>query len=189
MWLNRSLFPVKLLPLRWHPSEFVYSQTSNKTHVWVRIQSKLKGRWNCWSFRCSWSNACRSCSNCIFIHASTPAFNGLGKDNFKARRETWNFGIRCDLYKMFDCMDHHYLVVLISHHVKIVKTKPYVHVKGECQINLQKTRHYSYHHIRLFVPTAWYLYSLHLSGELPKTHSVCLVFYQQLVIILSQLHV
>ena len=151
MWLNRSLFPVKLLPLRWHPSEFVYSQTSNRTHVWVRIQSKLKGRWTCWSFRCSWSNACRRCSNCIFIHASTPAFNGLGKDNFK--------------------------------------TKPYVHVKGECQITLQKTRHYSYHDIRLFVPTAWYLYSIHLSGELPKTHSVCLDFYQQLVTILSQLHV
>ena len=31
--------------------------------------------------RCSWSIACRRCSNYIFILNLTPGFNGLGKDN------------------------------------------------------------------------------------------------------------
>ena len=47
------------------------------------------------SIRWSWSIACRLCSNCIFILDSTPGFNGLGKDNRKTRRETyelWDFG-------------------------------------------------------------------------------------------------
>ena len=37
------------------------------------------------------SDACRRCSNCIFIHDLTLGFNGLGKDNFKSRRETFKF--------------------------------------------------------------------------------------------------
>ena len=47
---------------------------------------------NCWSLRCSWSIACRRCSNYIFILNLTPGFNGLGKDNYKVRRETFKFG-------------------------------------------------------------------------------------------------
>ena len=46
---------------------------------------------NCWSLRCSWSIACRRCSNYIFILNLTPGFNGLGKDNCKMRRETFKF--------------------------------------------------------------------------------------------------
>ena len=48
-------------------------------------------QYNCWSLRCSWSIACRRCSNYIFIHALTPGFNGLCKDNYRTRRETFQF--------------------------------------------------------------------------------------------------
>ena len=37
----------------------------------------------------SGSIACRRCSNYIFILDLTPSFNGLGKDNRKTRRETF----------------------------------------------------------------------------------------------------
>ena len=46
---------------------------------------------NCWSLRCSWSSACRRCSNYIFIHNLTPGFNGLSNDNCKTRRESFKF--------------------------------------------------------------------------------------------------
>ena len=46
---------------------------------------------NCWSLRCSWSIACRRCSNYIFILNLTPGFNGLSKDNYKMRREAFKF--------------------------------------------------------------------------------------------------
>ena len=41
--------------------------------------------------RCSSSIACWCCSNDIFILNLTPGFNGLGKDNYKRRRETLKF--------------------------------------------------------------------------------------------------
>ena len=47
---------------------------------------------SCWSLRCSWSIACRRCSNYIFILHLTPGFNILCKDNYKQRRETFKFG-------------------------------------------------------------------------------------------------
>ena len=43
------------------------------------------------SFRYGWSIAYRRCSNYIFILDLTPGFFGLGKDNCKTRRETFNF--------------------------------------------------------------------------------------------------
>ena len=46
---------------------------------------------NCWSLRCSWSNACRRCSNYIFILHLTLGFNILRKDNCKPRWETFKF--------------------------------------------------------------------------------------------------
>ena len=46
---------------------------------------------NCWSLRCSWSIACRRCSNYIFILHLTLRFNILGKDNCKPRLETFVF--------------------------------------------------------------------------------------------------
>ena len=41
---------------------------------------------------CSWSIACRRCSNYIFILDLTRGFNGLGKDNCKTRQGTFKFG-------------------------------------------------------------------------------------------------
>ena len=46
---------------------------------------------NCWSLRCSWSIACWSCSNYIFILDLKPGFIGLGKDKCKTRRESFKF--------------------------------------------------------------------------------------------------
>ena len=46
---------------------------------------------NCWSLRCSWSIACRRCSNYIFVFNLTPGFNGLGKDNYNMRQEAFKF--------------------------------------------------------------------------------------------------
>ena len=48
---------------------------------------------NWWSLRCSWSIACRRCSNYIFILNSIPGFNGLGKDNNKMRQEAFKFWV------------------------------------------------------------------------------------------------
>ena len=45
----------------------------------------------CWSLRCGWIIACRRCSNYIFILDLTADFNGLVKDNCKARREILKF--------------------------------------------------------------------------------------------------
>ena len=44
------------------------------------------------SLRCSWSIACRCCTNYIFILDLTTGFIGLGKDNCTVRRETSKFG-------------------------------------------------------------------------------------------------
>ena len=43
-----------------------------------------------WSLSCSWNIARRRCSNYIFVIDLTHGFNGLGKDKFKTRRETFN---------------------------------------------------------------------------------------------------
>ena len=68
-----------------YPSS-TYRQFSNIRH----FSSQL----NFCSLRCSWSIACRHCSNYIFILNLTPGFNGLVKDNYKMRRQTFKF---CDL--------------------------------------------------------------------------------------------
>ena len=51
----------------------------------------LSRQWNCWSLRCSWSITCGCCSNYIFILDLPPAFNGLGKEKCKTKRETFKF--------------------------------------------------------------------------------------------------
>ena len=51
----------------------------------------LSGQLNCRSLRCSWSIACRRCSNYIFILDLKPGFKGLGKDDFKTRWESFQF--------------------------------------------------------------------------------------------------
>ena len=64
-----------------------------KTEIPSSLQYKphFSRQLNCWSLRCSWSIACRRCSNYIFILNLTPGFNGLGKDNYKMRREAFKF--------------------------------------------------------------------------------------------------
>ena len=52
----------------------------------LKYKSHLSRQQNCWSHRCSWSIACRRCSNYIFILDLTPDFNGLGKDNCRTMR-------------------------------------------------------------------------------------------------------
>ena len=77
---------------------------TNLKIVLSKLRSKFlykphpSSQYNCWSLRCSWSIACRRCSNYIFIPDLTPGFNGLGKDNCKTRRGTfkyWSLGIWC----------------------------------------------------------------------------------------------
>ena len=65
------------------------SNLSYKTH--------LSRHFNSWSLRCSWSIACRRCSNYIFILDLTLSFNGLDIDNCKMRRESFKF---CDLVRL-----------------------------------------------------------------------------------------
>ena len=51
----------------------------------------LSGQLNCRSLRCSWSIACRRCSNYIFILDLTPGFKWLCKEDFKTRWESFQF--------------------------------------------------------------------------------------------------
>ena len=64
------------------PSE-AYRQTSNTSHT---LGNKIVD-----VLRCTWSIACRRCSDYIFILELTPDFNGFGKDNCKMRQETFKF--------------------------------------------------------------------------------------------------
>ena len=61
-----------------------YHQTSD-------IRCPLVGNKHFWSLRCSWSIACRRCSNYIFILDLTHGFSGLGKDDCKTGREKSKF--------------------------------------------------------------------------------------------------
>ena len=57
----------------------------------LQYKSHFSRQLNCWSFRCSWSIACRRCSNYIFVLDLTPGFNGLSKGNCNTRREIFTF--------------------------------------------------------------------------------------------------
>ena len=57
----------------------------------LKYKTHFSWQLNCWSLRCSWSIACRRCSNYIFILDLTPGFKGWGKDNYRMRRETFKF--------------------------------------------------------------------------------------------------
>ena len=54
-------------------------------------KTRFNRQLNCWSLRCSWSIACRRCSNYIFMLYLTPGFNILRKDNCNPRQETFKF--------------------------------------------------------------------------------------------------
>ena len=64
----------------------------------LKYKTRLSGQLNCWLLRCSWSIACRRCSNYIFILDLTPGFNMLHKGNCKTRLETFKLGICCALF-------------------------------------------------------------------------------------------
>ena len=77
---NRNHFPI---------SE--HKQIKRQVPSSLQYKTHFSRQLNCWSLRCSWSIACRRCSNYIFILNLTPGFNGLGKDNYKMRREAFKF--------------------------------------------------------------------------------------------------
>ena len=93
----------------------VYIQTFSKIGT-------LVGK-KCWSFRRSWSIACRRYSNHNFIFDSTPGFNELGRDNIKKRRETFTC---CDLGASYTKG----LTVIHQLHAK-----PYTHGRNYFEIN------------------------------------------------------
>ena len=70
---SQSLITIKTL-------NNAYRQVSN-------IRGTLVG--NCWLLRCSWSIACRCCSNHIFILHLILGFNILCKDKCMPRRNVW----------------------------------------------------------------------------------------------------
>ena len=84
IWVHKNL---ELFDLYRRGNSFAYHwvhrQVSNIRHFSRHL--------SCWSLRCSWSMACRRCSNYIFIHNLTPGFNGLDKDNYKMGREAYKF--------------------------------------------------------------------------------------------------
>ena len=89
-------------------------------------KSHLSRQYNCWSLRCSWSIACRRCSNYIFIIYLTLGFNGLAKDNCKTRWETFEFWnlVRLILqdFKVYSSFSHHCdIYVTMDTHLKTTK--------------------------------------------------------------------
>ena len=77
----------------WHMDEIHIAILRFKQNVpWgLLYKAHFSRQLNCWSLRCSWSIACRRCSNYIFILNLIPGFNGLGKDSNKMRREAFQF--------------------------------------------------------------------------------------------------
>ena len=59
------------------------------SNIWYKTH--FSRQLDCCSLRCSWSIACRRCSNYIFILHLTPGFNRLDKDNCKTRRKSFKF--------------------------------------------------------------------------------------------------
>ena len=69
---------------------------ANADHRHWRIY--LSRQLHCWSLRCSWSIACRRCSNYIFILDWTHGFHGLAKATARRDENRLSFGIWCALY-------------------------------------------------------------------------------------------
>ena len=68
-------------------------------NLWYKLH--LSWQWTCWSLICSWSIACRLCSNYIFILNVTPGFNGLDKTTARQDEEHLSFWTWCALYYRF----------------------------------------------------------------------------------------
>ena len=82
----------RILYIPSHDMIFVFPDIEqSRINAVVEIWNSYRRELSCWSLRCSWTIACRRCSNYIFILNLTPGFNGLGKVNYKMRREAFKF--------------------------------------------------------------------------------------------------
>ena len=68
--------------------------------LWYKVH--LSRQLICRSLRCSWSIACRRCSNYIFILNLTPDFKDWSKTTSRRDENHLSFGIWCILYQIFD---------------------------------------------------------------------------------------
>ena len=88
---------INLSFMKMHVCHFIPPDSQQHYLLEFNLPSSLLYKWhlsrqiNCWSLRCSWSIACRCCSNYIFILNLLPGFIGLGKDNCKMRWESFKF--------------------------------------------------------------------------------------------------
>ena len=64
----------------WYHEYLISCGTWVECCFWLTVKSLISGhfrrQWNCRSLRCSWSIACRRCSNYIFILDLTPGLKG-----------------------------------------------------------------------------------------------------------------
>ena len=79
-----------------HLSTHVFTYSCSKlvegaTGFLLTVKPLIILRLDCWSIRCSWSIACRRCSNYIFILDLTPGSTKLCKYYCNTRRETFKF--------------------------------------------------------------------------------------------------
>ena len=68
----------------------VYQRNTMKISDMI-YQTHLSRLWNCCSLWCSWSTACRRCSNYILVLHLTSGFNSLRKDNCKTGWDIFKF--------------------------------------------------------------------------------------------------
>ena len=76
----------------WYPFELYVSISLKKCSNCDKFVQKFlpfHRQLVCWSLRCSWSIACRHCTNYIFIFDLIPVFNRLHKGNCKIIWETF----------------------------------------------------------------------------------------------------
>ena len=87
-----------------HNYPAVNRQAARHPHLWN--ESIVDHSEVSWSFRSSWSIACRRCSNWIFILDLTPGFYGLAETIARRDEKHLSFGIWCLLYKRLYVMFH-----------------------------------------------------------------------------------
>ena len=106
-------------------SVYIYIYIYTPSSLWYKTH--LSGQLNCWSLRCSWSIACRRCSNYILIIDLIPVFNGLSRDNGKTRQESFKFW---DLVRLIlEILRYHILpIISISHHRPLLLNSSVVNV-------------------------------------------------------------
>ena len=113
---SKQIYMDNIAPTNWSTANIL-----KRCMRWFNIPSSFNIRRflvaiNCWSLRCCWSFAWWRCSNYIFIIDLTPGFNGLGKDNWKTRREIFKL---CDLVRLIlDILRHDAKVWLSIMHFK-----------------------------------------------------------------------